>query len=203
MAPLAARVRRVEPAAFTKVSALGVEEQRVNVVLDFVEGLERVQTLGDGFRVEAQIITYTAAEAVGRPVTMLIPPERQGEEPALLERLRRGERIEHFETVRVTRDSRRLDISLTISPVRDAEGRVLAASKVARDITELKANINIADIGKEVFPVVMLLLIVAFCGEHLVANRFYEADSDAAGAVSESPVAPGRVREAAEPAAIG
>lgn len=71
VAPLAARVRLVEPAAFTKVSALGVEEQRVNVVLDFVEGLERVQTIGDGFRVEAQIITYQQPNALKVPVGAL------------------------------------------------------------------------------------------------------------------------------------
>jgi HlyD family secretion protein len=71
VAPLAARVRLVEPAAFTKVSALGVEEQRVNVVLDFVEGLERVQTLGDGFRVEAEIVTYRAENALKAPVAAL------------------------------------------------------------------------------------------------------------------------------------
>jgi hypothetical protein len=75
--------------------------------------------------------------------------------------------------------------------------------QVARDINELKANINIADIGKEVFPVVMLLLIVAFCGEHLVANRFYEVDSEPPGGVSETPVTSGRTPAAPEPATIG
>ena len=77
-------------------------------------------------------------EAVGRPITLIIPPERQDEEQAILERLRRGERVEHFETVRVAKDGRRLDISLTISPVRDGEGRIIGASKIARDITERK-----------------------------------------------------------------
>ena len=69
--PLAARVRLVEPAAFTKVSALGIEEQRVNVVLDFSEGLERVQTLGDGFRVEARIVTHRIDDALLAPVGAL------------------------------------------------------------------------------------------------------------------------------------
>jgi HlyD family secretion protein len=69
--PLAARVRLVEPAAFTKVSALGVEEQRVNVVLDFAEPLDKVQTIGDGFRVEAHIVTYREENAVGVPVGAL------------------------------------------------------------------------------------------------------------------------------------
>jgi HlyD family secretion protein len=71
VAPLAARVRLVEPAAFTKISALGVEEQRVNVVLDFAEPLDRVQTLGDGFRVEASIVTQRIDDAVKAPVGAL------------------------------------------------------------------------------------------------------------------------------------
>ncbi|HVL36770.1 MAG TPA: HlyD family efflux transporter periplasmic adaptor subunit [Burkholderiales bacterium] len=71
LTPLAARVRLVEPAAFTKVSALGVEEQRVNVVLDFVEPLERLQPLGDAFRVEAEIVTFRAEDAVTVPVGAL------------------------------------------------------------------------------------------------------------------------------------
>ena len=85
-----------------------------------------------------RLFGYTAAEAVGQPITLIIPPERLDEEPAILERLRRGERVEHFETVRVAKDGRRLDISLTISPVRDGSGRIIGASKIARDITERK-----------------------------------------------------------------
>ncbi len=80
VAPLAARVRLVEPAAFTKVSALGVEEQRVNVVLDFAEALDRVQTLGDGFRVEAHIVVYRQDNAVKVPVGALF---REGAGAAL------------------------------------------------------------------------------------------------------------------------
>jgi len=74
--PLAARVRLIEPAAFTKISALGVEEQRVNVVLDFVEPLDRVQTIGDGFRVDAHIVTLKADDALQAPVGALF---RRGE----------------------------------------------------------------------------------------------------------------------------
>jgi PAS domain S-box-containing protein len=85
-----------------------------------------------------RLFGYTAEEAVGRPITLIIPPERLDEEIAILDRLRRGERVEHFETVRVAKDGRRLDISLTVSPLRDAEGRVIGASKVARNITERK-----------------------------------------------------------------
>jgi PAS domain S-box-containing protein len=81
-----------------------------------------------------RLFGYAAAEAVGQPVTLIIPAERHEEERLILERLRRGERIEHFETVRQARDGRLIDISLTISPIRDAVGRVVGASKVARDI---------------------------------------------------------------------
>jgi PAS domain S-box-containing protein len=85
-----------------------------------------------------RLFGYTAAEAIGRPVTMLIPAERQDEEPAILARIRRGERVEHYETIRQRKDGSLLDISLTISPVRNREGRIVGASKIARDITERK-----------------------------------------------------------------
>jgi PAS domain S-box-containing protein len=85
-----------------------------------------------------RLFGYTSAEAVGQPITILIPPERLEEEPRILERLARGERVDHFETVRMRKDGSRLDLSLTISPVKDAEGRIIGASKVARDITERK-----------------------------------------------------------------
>jgi two-component sensor histidine kinase len=69
---------------------------------------------------------------------MLIPPERHHEEPEILARIRRGERVEQFETVRIRKDGSRIDISLTVSPVKDSEGRIIGASKIARDITERK-----------------------------------------------------------------
>ena len=69
-----------------------------------------------------RLFGYTADELVGRPVRMLIPPDRQSEEDDILTRLRKGERVEHFETVRMTKDGRRLDVALTISPVRDDAG---------------------------------------------------------------------------------
>ncbi len=81
---------------------------------------------------------YEAAEAVGRPVTMLMPPERVDEEPTILARIRRGERIDHYETVRRRKDGSLLDISLTVSPMRDSRGRIIGASKIARDISERK-----------------------------------------------------------------
>jgi PAS domain S-box-containing protein len=85
-----------------------------------------------------RLFGYTAEETMGQPITLLIPPERLDEEPRILDRLRRGERVNHFETIRVRKDGSRLDISLTISPVRDAQGRIVGASKIARDITHRK-----------------------------------------------------------------
>jgi two-component system, chemotaxis family, CheB/CheR fusion protein len=83
-----------------------------------------------------RIFGYEAEEVVGRPITMLLPADRRGEEATILERLRRGERVDHYESVRVTKDGRRIDVALTISPVRDDAGRVIGASKIVRDITE-------------------------------------------------------------------
>jgi PAS domain S-box-containing protein len=83
-----------------------------------------------------RLFGYGADEAIGRPITTIIPPELHHEERSILERLARGERIDHFETVRVTKDGRHIDVSLTISPVRDHAGRVVGASKVARDVSE-------------------------------------------------------------------
>src|SRR5690349_7803887 len=85
-----------------------------------------------------RIFGYSAGELIGQPVRVLIPPERQAEEDNILARIRRGERVDHFETVRVRKDGRRIDVSLTVSPVRDATGRIIGASKIARDITEQK-----------------------------------------------------------------
>ena len=75
---------------------------------------------------------------VGSRSSVIIPPERRDEEQDILARLRRGERIEHYDTVRRAKDGRSVDVSLTISPVRDASGRIIGASKIARDITERK-----------------------------------------------------------------
>jgi PAS domain S-box-containing protein len=86
----------------------------------------------------ASIFGYTTDEVIGKPVTILTPTDRYDEEPAILARLRRGERIEHYQTVRRRKDGSLIDISLAVSPIRDGAGRVVAASKIARDITEQK-----------------------------------------------------------------
>ena len=85
-----------------------------------------------------RIFGYTATEAIGQHILLIIPADRQAEEADVLARLRRGETIDHFETVRRTKDGRLVPISLTVSPVRDVEGTIIGASKVARDITERK-----------------------------------------------------------------
>ena len=85
-----------------------------------------------------RIFGYASDEIVGRPVTDLMPPELRKEEPGILARIRAGERVDHYETVRVRKDGRFVDISLTVSPIINAEGRIIGASKIARDITEKK-----------------------------------------------------------------
>jgi len=79
---------------------------------------------------------YTSAEAIGRPIWMLFPPDRVFEETEILAKIRRGERVDHFETVRMRKDGSLIDLSVTISPVKDAHGRIVGASKIARDIGE-------------------------------------------------------------------
>ena len=83
-----------------------------------------------------RVFGYTADEVIGKSITILIPPDHEDEEPAILARLRAGERIEHYETVRVRKDGRLIDISLTVSPIRGPNGHIIGASKIARDITE-------------------------------------------------------------------
>src|SRR5580693_698941 len=85
-----------------------------------------------------RLFGYTASEAVGQHISLIIPANRRNEETVIIERIKKGERIEHFDTVRVRKDKTPLDISLTISPVRDASGKIIGASKIARDITQRK-----------------------------------------------------------------
>jgi PAS domain S-box-containing protein len=85
-----------------------------------------------------RIFGYTAGEVIGKPVTLLIPPNQIDEEPTILQKLRRGERIDHYETVRLRKGGTLLDVSLTVSPVKDLNGTIIGASKIARDITQRK-----------------------------------------------------------------
>jgi PAS domain S-box-containing protein len=85
-----------------------------------------------------RLFGYTANEAVGQHISMLIPADRIDEEAVIIERIKQGQRIEHFDTVRVRKDKKTLDISLTISPIRDSSGKIIGASKIGRDITQRK-----------------------------------------------------------------
>src|SRR5690348_5197134 len=85
-----------------------------------------------------RIFGYTAAEIIGRPISILVPPDLGAEEPEILARIRQGQRIEHLETTRLRKDGKRIDVLLTISPVVDDQGNLVGASKIARDITRYK-----------------------------------------------------------------
>jgi PAS domain S-box-containing protein len=105
-----------------------------------------------------RIFGYTPEEAIGRSVRMLIPDDRQDEEVMILSRLRRGERIEHYETIRVTKEGRLIDVSVTISPLRDETGTVVGASKVARDVTvqkQIERELHEADERKNEFLAIL------------------------------------------------
>jgi PAS domain S-box-containing protein len=115
------------------------ERERLAAIIDSSDDAIVSKTL-DGIitswnRGAEQMFGYSAAEAIGQHITLIIPPERHAEEDDVLAQLRRGEKVDHFETVRQTKDGRKLDISLTVSPIKDAQGRIIGASKVARDIT--------------------------------------------------------------------
>jgi PAS domain S-box-containing protein len=117
---------RLRLAAIVESSDDAIVSKSLNgIILSWNAGAER-------------IFGYAPSEAIGQPITLIIPTERQDEERTILTRLRAGERIDHFETVRVTKDGRRINISLTVSPMRDSQGRLIGASKVARDVTKQK-----------------------------------------------------------------
>jgi two-component system CheB/CheR fusion protein len=88
----------------------------------------------------ARLFGYVAEEIIGKPGRILIPPDRQDEEDAIIERVSSGERIEHYETVRLCKDGKSIEISITVSPIRNAQGKIIGASKIARDISERKRS---------------------------------------------------------------
>jgi PAS domain S-box-containing protein len=125
-----------------------------------------------------QIFGYTADEMIGRSITTLIPPDRHDEEPEILERVRRGERIDHYETIRQRKDGGLVDISLTVSPVKDAAGKVVGASKIAREISERKQAQarqqllarEIKHRTKNLFAVVLAVVSRSFVGKDSVED---------------------------------
>jgi two-component system CheB/CheR fusion protein len=115
-----------------------------------------------------RLFGYAEEEVIGKPITILIPPERLHEEVDILDRIRRGERVEHFETERRRKDGSLIDISLSISPVADESGRIIGASKIARDITEQKRREEqIALLAREADHRTNNLLAVAQATVHL------------------------------------
>jgi PAS domain S-box-containing protein len=123
------RIRESE-ARYRELAAI-VESSEDAVLTKDLNGLITSWNHGAG-----RLFGYTADEVIGRPITMLIPAERHDEEPTILARIRRGERIDHYETIRQRKDGSTIDISLTVSPVKNPDGKIVGASKIARDITE-------------------------------------------------------------------
>jgi PAS domain S-box-containing protein len=137
--------------------ALRESEQRLRWIASIVESSDDViisKNL-DGIIISwnkgaERVFGYPAEEAIGQPITIVIPEDRHDEERQILTRIRRGERIEHYETVRRRKHGSLISVSLTVSPVRDAEGKIVGASKIARDITERKrSQEQIATLARE------------------------------------------------------
>jgi PAS domain S-box-containing protein len=127
---------------------------------------------------------YTAEETVGQPVTMLIPDDRPDEEPHILEQIRRGDRVDHYETVRRRKDGTLLEVSLTVSPVRDAGGRIVGASKIARDVTaRRRAERQVREQAEVIETVNRLGQMLA--GE-LDLHKLVQAVTDAATEISKA-----------------
>lgn len=128
-------------------SALRQSEERLNLLASIVHSSDDVivsKTL-DGIITSwntgaERVFGYTAAEAIGQPITIVIPEDRRAEEREILSKIRRGERIDHFETIRHRKNGNRIVVSLTVSPIKDSDGVVVGASKIARDITEQKQS---------------------------------------------------------------
>jgi PAS domain S-box-containing protein len=130
---LAFALERQRAAEATQRLVTIVESSDDAIISKNLDGV--IQTWNRGAQ---RIFGYTAEEVVGKHVTVLMPPERYDEEPGILARLRRGERIDHYQTVRRRKDGTLIDVSLTVSPVRDRAGRIIGASKIARDISDQK-----------------------------------------------------------------
>jgi two-component system CheB/CheR fusion protein len=124
--------RRRAQRAQSMIAAI-VESSDDAIISKDLEGRIRTWNVG-----AERLFGYREEEVIGRSITLLIPADHGDEETMILKRIRKGERVDHYETVRVRKDGRRIDVSLTVSPVRNADGVVVGASKIARDITERK-----------------------------------------------------------------
>jgi len=123
-----------------------------------------------------KVFGYTAAEAVGKHMLMLFPPERVSEEADILGRVGWGESVEHFETVRVRKDGRKIDVSVTISPIRDPTGRIVGASKIARDITGRKQVERTLRKSEENYRTLWNSMDEGFCTIEVLFNEANEAE---------------------------
>ena len=126
--------RRQAEAAQTRLAAI-IESSDDAIVSQNMDGVIASWNVGAGW-----LFGYMAQEAVGRPLSMLIPPDREDEEPRILERISRGESIEHYETVRLCKNGSTVEVSLTVSPIRDTQGRITGVSKIYRNITVRKGR---------------------------------------------------------------
>src|SRR5258708_29907867 len=117
-----------DPAAWLAAIVESSDDAIIGKTLDSV-----IRSWNSGAR---RMFGYTADEAIGRPVLMLIPPELHGEEKEIVARLSRGERVDHYETVRIRKDGSRIEVSLSVSPISNDAGQIIGAAKIARDITE-------------------------------------------------------------------
>ncbi|HEY0657311.1 MAG TPA: PAS domain S-box protein, partial [Pyrinomonadaceae bacterium] len=110
-----------------------------------------------------RIFGYTADEVIGKSVLILIPPDHHNEEPAIISKIKDGERIEHYETVRVTKHGKIIDISLTVSPIKDADGKIIGASKIARVITDIKRAEEKLGLSEERYRTLFNSIDEGFC----------------------------------------
>ena len=153
-----------------------------------------------------RLFGYTAAEVIGKNIRIIIPPERQREEEYVLEQIRAGREVHHFETVRRRKDGTSIDISLTVSPIRTASGEIVGASKIARDISEakrLRRELDEANRGKDEFLAVLShelrTPLNAILGYAVLLQRVpmgAEQHSKAAAAIERNARALGRLVEA-------
>jgi PAS domain S-box-containing protein len=123
-------VLRTSPEAWLAAIVESSDDAIIGKTLDSV-----IRSWNDGAR---RIFGYEASEVIGRPIYVIIPPELHHEEAEIIARLRKGERVDHYETVRLRKDGTHVDVSLSVSPIRDAAGELIGAAKVARDVTEAK-----------------------------------------------------------------
>ena len=125
-----------------------------------------------------RVFGYSAEDMIGRPIAILVPPDRVNEDPAILEQIRQGERVDHYETIRQRKDGTLIHVSLTVSPIRDKAGKIIGASKIARDITERKQTQARHDMltreiqhrTQNLFAVVQAVVSRSFAGKNTVAE---------------------------------